>query len=207
MEKRLKVIWLAVLGVVLITAAVKLFLPVKSPVKIEETEAGREVVVYISGAVQKPGLFRLPTDSRLDDLLRLAVLSEDADENALNPAQRLKDGQKIIIPYLAGTAPGTPEGTSFTGRGGTGETAGAARGGTSSGSPEQPASSAGKININTANLSELDQLPGIGPVLAQRIIDYREQNGLFSGPEELQNVSGIGAKTYEKMAPYLTVGP
>jgi competence protein ComEA len=64
----------------------------------------------------------------------------------------------------------------------------------------------GKVNINTAGLEELDNIPGIGPALAQRIIDYRSNNGFFSSPEDLKNVSGIGDKTYEKMSGYLTVG-
>jgi competence protein ComEA len=166
LDRKLKLVWLGILGILLVAAAMKFLLPVNSPANMELTQENREIVVYITGAVKNSGLYALPLDSRLDDVLKLAVLVADADQELLNPAQRLKDGQKIIVPY----------------------------------------NSSGKVNINNAGLAELDTIPGIGPVLAQRIIDYREQNGLFSSPEEIQNVSGIGPKTYEKMADYITIG-
>ena len=193
LETWIRRIWWAVLGILVVAAFVKFLIPVNNPVTIEQNAQSREIVVYISGAVQNPGLLKLPLDARLDDALRLAGLSPEADVEALNPAQKLKDGQKIIVPFVRDAAPVNDE---------TAESSGSA-----AGSPQQSARSDGKININTAGLAELDSIPGIGPVLAQRIIDYREQNGFFSSPEEIQNVSGIGPKTYEKMADYITVGP
>jgi competence protein ComEA len=185
-------IWWAVLGILLVAAFVKFLIPVKNPVTVDQVAENRKIVVYITGAVQNSGLLELPLDARLDDALREAGLSPDADVEVLNPAQKLKDGQKIIIPFVqvASSIEGTTENM-----GNVGETA------------QQRAKAGGRININTAGLAELDTIPGIGPVLAQRIIDYREQNGFFSSPEEIQNVSGIGSKTYEKMADYITVGP
>jgi len=184
LDIKLKKIWWIILGILVAAALVKFMLPVKSPAKVELDQESREIVVYITGAVQNQGLLHLPLDSRLDDALKIAILTGDADTEALNPAQKLKDGQKVVIPFIQ---PSPEE---------------------SSGS--QPPASAGnslKVNINTAGLAELDTLPGIGPVLAQRIIDYREQNGLFSSPEDLQNVSGVGPKTWEKMAEVITTGP
>jgi len=181
-----------VLGILVVAAFVKFLIPVNNPVTIEQNAQSREIVVYITGAVQNPGLLKLPLDARLDDALRLAGLSPEADVEALNPAQKLKDGQKIIVPFVRDDT--SVEGT-------------AASSGNASETAQQSAKTNGKININTAGLAELDSIPGIGPVLAQRIIDYREQNGFFSSPEEIQNVSGIGTKTYEKMADYITVGP
>ncbi|NLP43353.1 MAG: ComEA family DNA-binding protein [Peptococcaceae bacterium] len=192
METWFRRIWWAVLGILLVAAFVKFLIPVKNPVTVDQVAENRKIVVYITGAVQNSGLLELPLDARLDDALREAGLSPDADVEVLNPAQKLKDGQKIIIPFVqvASSIEGTTENM-----GNVGETA------------QQRAKAGGRININTAGLAELDTIPGIGPVLAQRIIDYREQNGFFSSPEEIQNVSGIGSKTYEKMADYITVGP
>ena len=183
MDKQIKIIWWGILGLLLVLAGLKFLLPVNSPVKVEQPAGNKEIVIYITGAVEKPGLYHLPLDARMEDALKEAVILGEADEGALNPAQKLKDGQKIIIPYLEQSAQ------------------------VNSPSPSAKSAGTNKININTASAEELETLPGIGPVLAQRIIDYRTEHGLFSGTEEIQNVSGIGSKTYEKMLPYLSVGP
>lgn len=170
----------------LIAALVKFLLPVKSPVQLEQSPVNKEIVVYITGAVENSGLLSLPLDARLDDALKLARPSLNADVELLNPAQRLKDGQKIIVPYKIDFNRGD------------------------SGADDTPGQvSGGKvlININTAGAAQLESIPGIGPVLAQRIIDYREKNGFFSSPEEIQNVTGIGPKIYENMSSYIKVGP
>lgn len=185
MEKKLKIIWWGVLGFFLMAAVLKFLLPVKSPLKIEQAEENRKIVVFITGAVENPGLLHLPLDARLDDALKEAVLSNNADQEVLNPAQRLKDGQKIIVPFREEISENNPL----------------------SGNISMSTSKESRVNINIADLGELDTIPGIGPALAQRIIDYREQNGPFTSPEEIQNVSGIGPKTYEKMAEYIRVGP
>jgi competence protein ComEA len=193
-NQKLKYLWWGILGVLLLAAALKFLLPVKTPVKVEESVVGKEIVVYIGGAVNNPGLIHLPLDARLDDALAKAGLRNDADMEALNPAQKLKDGQKIVVPSAK-----PEEETSSSGPDGASVKPAATPGKSAPGTPS-------RVNINTAGVSELDAIPGIGPVLAQRIVDYRAQNGLFAAPEDLQNVSGIGAKTYEKMAPYVTVG-
>jgi competence protein ComEA len=189
LEKKLRLLWWGILGVLLVLAAVKLFLPVNSPVEVNQAEENREIVVYISGAVVHPGLLHLSLNARLDDALQAAELTAEADLEVLNPAQKLKDGQKIIV---ASKSTGTGQLTGKT-----------------ENSAAQPGTTGGlstKVNINTAGINELDTIPGIGPALAQRIIDYRTENGWFSAPEEIQNVSGIGSKTYEKMEKYISVG-
>ncbi|MFA6807746.1 MAG: helix-hairpin-helix domain-containing protein [Eubacteriales bacterium] len=197
MENIGRKIWWGVLGVLIVAAVFRYLLPVSSPEQLTENEDYREIVVYITGAVNNPGLIHLPLDARLDDALQVAELSNDADLFVLNPAQKLKDGQKIIVPYKTDQL--VDEGVVLESSG------------------EEPVKNVsatvsvgnadGKVNINTADLEQLDAIPGIGPALAQRIIDYRAENGLFSSPEEIQNVSGIGAKTYDKMASSITVGP
>ena len=169
-----------------------MLLPHGTTAQVRQSAAPREIVVYVAGAVTTPGLVHLPLDARLDDALRKAIPAANADLDALNPAEKLRDGQKINVPAKQqAVAPG---------------------GSVAANSPASPtpagsASAKGKININTAGAAELDQLPGVGPVLAQRIVDYRTEHGPFAAPEDLQNVAGIGAKTYEKMAAMVTVGP
>lgn len=195
MDKQIKIIWWGILGLLLVLAGLKTLLPVNSPVEVEVKAANKEIVIYITGAVQKPGLYHLPLDARMEDVLKEAVLLSEADQEALNPAQKLKDGQKIIIPYLEQYASAIDASRSDLSAQ---EYKSAVTKGTVG---------SNKVNINRAGLEELDTLPGIGPVLAQRILDYRAEYGFFSSAEEIQNVSGIGAKTYEKMLPYLSVGP
>ena len=194
MEQKLRMIWWGLLCLFLIAASVKFLLPVRSPAAIEVNQTSGGIVVYVTGAVKKPGLLELPLDARLDDALKAAEPSVNADLDILNPAQRLKDGQKIIVPYKLQNSPDALEASVISPSISVGNAAAA-----------QPGQI--KININTADANLLEDIPGIGPALAQRIIDYRQQYGLFSSPEEIQNVSGIGPKTYENMASYITVGP
>jgi len=209
MDKRLRNIWWAFLGILLVIAVLKFLLPVKSAVSLEDSErmdemqSGREIVIYITGAVDYTGLLHLPLDARLDDALKKAQLHADADINALNPAQKLKDGQKVIIPFkaLSGELGASSQGSFVY-----------VEESKSNAVPRQSetgsyGSTIVRVNINTAGTAELDSIPGIGPALAQRIVDYRVQNGLFSTPEEIQQVAGIGPKTFEKMVLYITVGP
>lgn len=198
LNRRLRFVWWGVLGLLLLAAAIKFLLPAKSGIQIEQNQENEEIVVYISGAVNHSGLLKLPLDARLDDALKQAVPKENADLDILNPAQKLKDGQKIIVPFQVETT-AKENGSSQDGQGpGSGQA-------TEMGKPTGQVKA--KVNINAAGLEELDTVPGIGPALAQRVIDYRNLNGLFSSTDEIQNVSGIGAKTYQKMADYITVGP
>lgn len=131
------------------------------------------VVVHVAGQVKDPGVFTLDQGSRVQDALMAAGGgTEEAEVHALNLAAELVDGQRIYVPRV-----GEVE-----------ETVGLA-----GGSDNQ------RINLNTASLDELETLPGIGPALAQRIVDYREANGLFRNIEEIKDVSGIGDKRFEDL--------
>ncbi|HVJ50167.1 helix-hairpin-helix domain-containing protein [Desulfitobacterium sp.] len=203
MERRMRYLWWGVLGVLVLLAFGKFFLPHGEKATVQKASSNREIVVYVSGAVNKSGLVHLPLDARLNDALKEANPLPEAYLEQLNPAEKLKDGQKIIVPFKAGMNPNessvqsTPSSQPMP-----------------SPQPTQPANVAppstpnnGKININTAGVAELDKLPGIGPAFAERIIQYRTDNGPFAKPEDLQEVSGIGPKTYEKMASMVTTGP
>lgn len=197
MERRMRYLWWGVLGIVVLFAGWKLFLRPGTTATVEKASNNREIVVYVSGAVSKPGLISLPLDARLNDVLKEANPLPEADLEQLNPASKLKDGQKISIPYKAGmnSAEKASQAAQVTQSPQTSSVSGSA-----------PSSNTGKININTAGAAELDNLPGVGPALAARIIQYRTDNGPFTNPEDLQNVSGIGPKTYEKMASMVTTG-
>lgn len=207
MERKIRYAWWGVLALLLVAAIWKFFLPHDSNLLIEKSTTNREIVVYVAGAVEKTGLVRLPIDARLNDALKQANPLPEANMDQLNPAEKLKDGQKITVPYkpkaqLSGISnSGNMQGINTV----PGDNAGSAVGIPSPVSVG--ASNSGLININTAGVAELDKLPGIGPALAERILQYRNEHGAFGKPEDLKKVSGIGDKTYEKMASILTVGP
>jgi len=151
------------------------------PTKIIEST---NVLVDISGEVIKPGVYRLSEGVRINDVLVAAGgLTARADrewvEANINRAERVRDGMKIHIP-LRGKNNQFPI-TNFQ---------------TSS---NNQITNSKIINLNTASLAELDSLPGIGPVMGQRIIDYRSKNGGFKNVEEVKLVEGIGEKLYEKI--------
>lgn len=210
MERKLRYAWWIVLVGLVVLAIWKLFLPHGSNAYLQKTTSSRDIVIYVAGAVEKPGLVHLAPDARLDDALKQVRPLPEANLDNLNPAEKLKDGQKVSVPYKSGfSAVGAAsEGNAQT----TGGQTGIALAGNAQAGSVQPGSTnttalGGKVNINTAGITELDKLPGVGPALAERILQYRTEHGLFARPEDLQNVSGIGTKTYEKMASQVTVGP
>lgn len=148
----------------------------------EETPASGEVVVHIAGAVSAPGVYTLPADSRVDDAVRAAGATADADLSQLNLAQKLADGQKITVP-AAGETPAPADNAA----------------------PSDSSQSDALININTATQEELETLPSIGEVRAQAIIAYREEHGGFRTTDELMEVSGIGEKIFADISPHITV--
>lgn len=148
----------------------------------EETAASGEVVVHVAGAVSAPGVYTLPADSRVDDAVRAAGATADADLSQLNLAQKLADGQKITVP-AAGEPPAPADNAA----------------------PSDSSQSGALININTATLEELETLPSIGEVRAQAIIAYREEHGGFRTTDELKEVSGIGEKIFADISPHITV--
>ncbi|TGE39823.1 helix-hairpin-helix domain-containing protein [Desulfosporosinus fructosivorans] len=218
MERKLRYAWWLVLMGLVIFAIWRLFLPHGSNAYLQKTVSSREIVVYVAGAVEKPGLVHLAPDARLDDALKQVCPLLEANLESMNPAERLKDGQKINVPSKAPpiSSETTEGGNSAVGVGsGAGNNIGSTNGtgvgsvgiGSVNSGGGSPALASGKININTAGAAELDKLSGVGPALAERIIQYRTEHGPFTRPEDLENVSGIGAKTYEKMASQVTVSP
>ncbi len=154
-----------------------------------------QVTVHVAGAVQKPGVYRLPVGSRVVDAVNMAGPTEKSALDYMNLAATLEDGKQIIVysldqidlQHLPGAVPGGVNAEGFL-------VPGNSIGGTTGG-----------ININTASMAQLENLPGIGPSLAQRIIDYRTQNGPFIIIEDIQNVSGIGEKRFEQLKSMICV--
>jgi competence protein ComEA len=144
-----------------------------------EPQAPAEVVVHVAGAVHRPGLYRLREGSRVDDAIRLAGGSKPkAALELVNLAAPVADGQQVLVP-ARGSA-----------------TAAAASPGAAGGAAGLPG---GRVHLNSATLEQLDTLPGIGPVTAQKILDYRAKKGAFSSVDELDAVPGIGAARLEQL--------
>ncbi len=161
-------------------------------------DAENEIVVYVSGAVKKPGVFTVPEGTRVYQLLeRAGGFAEEADRSAVNLAAKVKDGTQITFPSCVETA---QKGYRSRNR------SSSRRGAKSASSEKSEKSSSGKVNINNASQDELETLNGIGPKMAERIVDYRRQNGNFSRLEDLLLVKGIGPKKYEKIKDSLTLG-
>ncbi|MGB9791141.1 MAG: helix-hairpin-helix domain-containing protein [Thermacetogeniaceae bacterium] len=148
----------------------------------------KEVAVHVAGAVNRPGVYYFKEGSRVIDAVERAGPLPEADLDSLNLAQPLADGVKIYVPKQ-GEAPQAP---------------GMSSGMVQSSSPSYTQGS--KVNINTASAKELDEaLPGIGPTLAQRIVEYREQHGPFRSVEDIKNVSGIGERRFEQIKDLITI--
>jgi competence protein ComEA len=145
-------------------------------------EIPREIVVYVGGAVQNPGIYSLPEGSRVHEAVALALPAERADLDNIGMARVLEDEESLYIPSQEETAAGD------------------------GGQQSISAAAAGKVNINRASAQELSAaLPGVGEVLAQNIVEYREKNGKFATIEDLKNVSGIGEKKFEALEALITV--
>ncbi|HVF76653.1 MAG TPA: helix-hairpin-helix domain-containing protein [Solirubrobacteraceae bacterium] len=162
-----------------------------SGIRVERARGGR-VTVHVAGAVRKPGVYRMGPGARVDDALRRAGgARRGADLTAVNLAATLEDGRQVLVPERVSP----PASTAGAG-------AAAAPGG---GAAAPAAGAAAPINLNTATLEQLDTLDGVGPGIAQRILDYREQHGAFERVEELGEVPGIGAKRLATLTPLVTV--
>lgn len=166
-----------------------------------EESQGTTLVVHVAGQVHRPGVYELPSGARVIDSLEAAggALGSAATQ-ALNLARPLSDGEQVLVPSEEEVANGTFA-AQMTGSGNA-----AASGGVGSTSGIGASAGAGtKVNINTADVSALDTLPGVGPSTAQKIVADREANGPFSDPEDLGRVSGIGPKKLEQLKDLVSV--
>lgn len=185
-----------VLGIVILTIIVAIKQNSANEISLDTAERNAsktevqatEYYVDISGAVKNPGVYKVKSKTRLVFLIdKAGGLTKNADLDAINQASYVEDGAKIIIPKKGEN-------------GGTGGAAGV----DSKEAENNGVSAQGKININQASASELTAIPGVGTVIAQRIVEYR--NGArFKSIEDIKNVKGIGEATFEKMKAHITV--
>jgi competence protein ComEA len=148
-----------------------------------------ELLVQVAGEVARPGVYRVPAGSRVTDAVtRAGGLTSKADQAGVNLVARVQDGQQVIVPRRgAGGASGAVAGAGAGGAGGA-----------SGGGPATP------ISLSSATVAQLDTLDGIGPTLAQRIVDYRQAHGGFSSVDQLRQVSGIGEKRFAALRKAVT---
>lgn len=144
------------------------------------TAAASDAYVHVSGAVRAPGLYVVGADARVIDAVSAAGgLADDADASAINLARPVTDGEQLVVPVESEAPPAGP----------------------SAGSGSAP----GLVSVNTADAAALEELPGIGPALAARIIDWRDTEGPFATVDDLLAVSGIGPKVLESLRDLVTV--
>lgn len=142
-----------------------------------------EILVDVKGAVQKPGVYKAKMGERVIDLIdRAGGVTEAADSKAINFAMRVTDEMVLYVPHIGEEVVNVDMTASASGE-----------------------SNSGKINLNKASQSELETLPGIGPVKAQAIIEYRDSSGPFKAIEDIMEISGFGQKTFEKLKEHISV--
>jgi competence protein ComEA len=146
----------------------------------QPSQVNKILIIDVAGKVKNPDVYELPQGSRVIDAIKAAGgVGKGADSSGVNMARLLEDGEQIYIE--SGSSP-------------THSLASASRG-----------TRGGKVNLNRANLSELDGLPGVGPVLAARIIEWRSKNGNFKSVDELRRVSGIGDAKFNELKEVVVV--
>lgn len=168
---------------------------VPAPDSSNAPAAGKQtVVVHVVGAVRQPKLVELPSHARVGDALEAAGgPTEDADLGRINLARVVSDGEQVYVPREGEEIPS--------------EIAGPATGVESSplGPGAEASGDGALVNINTASESELDELPGVGPAIAARIVEHRTTNGPFSNIEQLQDVKGIGPAIFEELRERISI--
>lgn len=164
---------------------------INSSENIEKQEIINKIKVYVTGQVNSPGVLELDENSRIEDAINLAGgLTLEADLQNVNLAFVLEDGQKLYIPSIH-----DEEITEYI----------YINNGTNVIENSKETSNNYKININKADIGELKQLPGVGDSLAERIFNYRKENGNFKSINDLKNVSGIGDKKFESLKEYISI--
>jgi competence protein ComEA len=163
--------------------ATPLAVPGASSGPVATSSAPAEVVVHVAGRVRKPGIVVLQPGARVVDAIKAAGgARRGVDLTGINLARPLVDGEQVLVGVGAPVAAGSPGGTSAGG-----------------------VDAAGMINLNTATATELEELPGVGPVTAAAIVAFREEHGSFTSVDELLDVSGIGEATLAQISPHATV--
>lgn len=161
-------------------------IPEAQAIVVEES-----LIIHIAGAVNHPGVYQLPSGKRVIDALKMAGgETEKANLDAVNLAAPLYDGQKIIIPFIPENVESRlikSDGQFIVSQ------------------DYSNLNNSSLLNINNATSRQLEELPGIGSVLAERIIEYRESNGVFRNIEEIKDVPGIGEKKFEAIKELITV--
>ncbi|KUL46331.1 ABC transporter substrate-binding protein [Streptomyces violaceusniger] len=174
--------------------------------RLTPSGGGRTVVVDVTGKVRRPGLRKLPPGARVADALEAAGgVRPGADLSGLNRARPLVDGEQIVVGAPAGGppapgaaagpaagAPNAPNGPNTPGDPNVANGANA---------PAGPGAPGGSVSLNSATAEQLDTLPGVGPVLARHILDYRSRHGGFRSIDELREVNGIGERRFADLRP------
>ncbi len=151
------------------------------------------VTVHVAGAVGQPGLVRLPVGARVADAIEaVGGLQIDADTTRLNLAREVVDGERLDVPRVGAVAAGDAGEDAAAAPSTAGDAGGAVR-------PD------GTLDLNLADAGDLEELPGVGPVLAGRILEWRETHGPFTEVGQLRDVAGIGEKTFQSLAPLVAV--
>ncbi|PUB27191.1 competence protein ComEA [Promicromonospora sp. AC04] len=159
--------------------------------------SGGGLLVHVVGEVARPGLVTLPDGARVADAVKAAGgVTRKADLTAVNLARTVVDGEQLYVPKPGESLPGASvPGASVPGAGGQGVSGG------------RPGASGGGVDINTADAAALEALPGVGPSIAQAIVEWRETNGPFASVDELEDVPGIGPATLDEIRAAARVGP
>jgi competence protein ComEA len=164
-----------------------------------EPEKPRTLRIHIAGKVAKPGVYELDPGSRVAEAIEVAGgASQGADLESINLAEKLQDGQQVYIAPKGEVPPPTVSIVKGGGRASSGKQSAG-----SSGTEKYKNPGDGTVSINTADLNDLQHLVGVGPAMAQRIIDYRKEHGGFKAVDELEEVKGIGPKSLAKMKPFV----
>ncbi len=166
-----------------------------------EEDQEEKIFVHICGAIQSPGVYEIDSESRIFEVIELAGgLTKDADESAINQAEKLVDGQQIYIYTKKETEELGMQAAGSAADQNTGQTPGQGR------TPgESTGETSGKVNLNTANQTELMSLSGIGEAKAKSIIDYRESHGRFETIEDIKKIDGIKDGVFNKIKNDITI--